>query len=247
MHDLIRINSNSERHTVSGRELHEFLEVGTEYSKWMTRMSEYGFAENVDFQVIVKSDENSTGGRPSTDHQLTIDMAKEISMIQRTDKGKQARQYFLEVERQLKNPRPMSQLEIMHQMTGALIEQDRILKQHQQQLESVTEQLQEIRDNAVYVPDNWRKDINGMVKRAAFKVGGTAYSDIRTESYALLESRAHCDLKRLVTNLKTRKQQSGARKTEVDAVCNMDVIESDPRLREVYTGICKELTLKYGG
>jgi hypothetical protein len=154
---------------------------------------------------------------------------------------------LIEMAMRSQQRKPMSQLEIMHQMLGAQIEQDRVLKQHQQQLESVTEQLQEIRDNAVYVPDNWRKDINGMVKRAAFRVGGTAYSDIRSESYALLESRAHCDLKRLVTNLRTRKQQAGARKTDVDSICNMDVIESDPRLREVYTGICKELSVKYGG
>lgn len=151
------------------------------------------------------------------------------------------------IEMAMRSPRALSPLEIMHQMTGALIEQDRQLKQQQQQLASVTEQIQEIRETAVYVPDNWRKDINSMIKRLAFKVGGTAYSDIRTESYTLLEDRAHCDLKRLVTNLRTRKYQAGARKSDVDAVCNMDVIESEPRLREVYTGICKELSVKYGG
>lgn len=104
--ELIKIakdeNGNS---VVSGRDLHEFLEVNTQYTKWFNRMAEYGFTENVDFAVIVKNvyDEKVFGGvRKITDHAMTLDMAKEISMIQRTDKGKQARQYFIEVEKAFK-------------------------------------------------------------------------------------------------------------------------------------------------
>ena len=104
MSNLITINYDNDRQTVGGRMLHEFLEVGTEYAKWITRMCEYGFVENVDFAVIVKNDENPQGGRPSTDHQLTIEMAKEICMLQRTEKGKQARQYFIELEKKWNSP-----------------------------------------------------------------------------------------------------------------------------------------------
>ena len=105
MNDLLKIevNSNQEQ-TVSGRELHMFLGVGTEYAKWFSRMCEYGFEENKDFIVIVKNDENSKGGRPSTDHIMKLDMAKELCMLARNDKGKQARQYFLEVEREWNSP-----------------------------------------------------------------------------------------------------------------------------------------------
>ena len=85
--------------TVSGRELHEFLEIKTEYAKWISRMIEYGFIENQDFRVIVKNDKNPKGGRPSADHEIKIDMAKEITMIQRNEKGKQARRYFIQVEK----------------------------------------------------------------------------------------------------------------------------------------------------
>lgn len=104
MNEIIPINYENDRQTVSGRSLHEFLEVGTEYAKWISRMFEYGFSENADFVVIVKSDENPLGGRPSTDHQLTIEMAKEICMLQRNDKGKQARQYFIELEKKWNSP-----------------------------------------------------------------------------------------------------------------------------------------------
>lgn len=104
--ELIKITTNENgEQLVSGRELHEFLEVGTQYTKWFDRMTEYGFAENVDFAVIVKNDYDETafgGTRKITDHAMTLDMAKEISMIQRTEKGKQARQYFIEVEKEYK-------------------------------------------------------------------------------------------------------------------------------------------------
>lgn len=102
MNELIKINyDNADRPTVSGRELYEALKVETPYKKWFDRMTEYGFSENSDFWTILSE---STGGRPATDHQLTIPMAKELCMLQRTDKGKQMRQYFIAVEEQWNSP-----------------------------------------------------------------------------------------------------------------------------------------------
>ena len=103
MNELLKINYDNDRITLSARELHEFLEIGTEFAKWMQRMCEYGFTENQDYRVFVKNDDKSKG-RPSTDYEITLDMAKEIAMIQRNEKGKQARQYFIEVEKQWNSP-----------------------------------------------------------------------------------------------------------------------------------------------
>lgn len=89
------------RQLVSGRDLHEFLEVDSNYTTWFKRMTDYGFNEDIDFIPFL---EESTGGRPSQDHQLTIEMAKEISMLQRTEKGKQARQYFIQLEKAWNSP-----------------------------------------------------------------------------------------------------------------------------------------------
>ena len=98
--ELIKITQDDNGNSVvSGRDLHDFLEVGTPYDKWFPRMCEYGFSEEIDFSTFLSE---STGGRPRTDHALTLDMAKEISMIQRTEKGKQARRYFIEVEKAYK-------------------------------------------------------------------------------------------------------------------------------------------------
>lgn len=102
MNDLLRIDVNeNQEQTVSGRELHMFLGIETPYTMWIERMIEYGFSEGKDFLTKMLE---STGGRPSTDHIMTLDMAKEICMLARNEKGKQARQYFLEVERRWNSP-----------------------------------------------------------------------------------------------------------------------------------------------
>lgn len=102
MNPLINITQNDHNESVvSGRELHEFLEVKTPYHIWFERMTEYGFTENVDF-IGFEQKSSKLGGRPSVDHALKLDMAKEISMIQRTAKGKEARQYFIQVEKEYK-------------------------------------------------------------------------------------------------------------------------------------------------
>lgn len=108
MNELIRVNINEEQQqVVSGRELHGFLKIETPYSKWFQRMKEYGFTENVDFcvmDIFVQDDTAFGGHRKIIDHAITIDMAKELCMIQRTEKGKQARQYFIQIEKQWNSP-----------------------------------------------------------------------------------------------------------------------------------------------
>lgn len=107
LNNLIPVSyENPERPTVSGRELHDFLNIETPYAKWFNRMTEYGFTEGEDYaEVLDKIVQNpKEGGRPATDHQLTIPMAKELCMIQRNERGKQARQYFLAIEAQWNSP-----------------------------------------------------------------------------------------------------------------------------------------------
>ena len=104
MNQLIKITQNENNESVvSGRELHKFLEVKTRYSIWFDRMVEYGFAENIDYVALVQKRTTAQGNQTEyIDHALKLDMAKEISMIQRTAKGKEARQYFIQVEKEFK-------------------------------------------------------------------------------------------------------------------------------------------------
>ncbi len=105
MTNLIPINyENPERPTVSGRELYAFLDVNTPYKQWFDRMAEYGFDEGKDYCTILCDRSDGLAGKPRTDHQLTIPMAKEIAMIQRNERGKIARQYFIKIEEQWNSP-----------------------------------------------------------------------------------------------------------------------------------------------
>lgn len=101
MDSLIKVSYDNDQPTVSARELHDFLEVKTAYKDWFPRMCDYGFSEGIDFCSFLSE---SHGGRPAQDAQLTIDMAKEICMLQRNDRGKQARKYFLELEKDWNSP-----------------------------------------------------------------------------------------------------------------------------------------------
>lgn len=101
MNQLIKITQNENNDSVvSGRELHDFLEVSERYSTWFERMVKYGFEENVDFVGCKVF--NTLAKQELQDHALKLEMAKEISMIQRTAKGKEARQYFIQVEKAFK-------------------------------------------------------------------------------------------------------------------------------------------------
>lgn len=126
MNELINITLNdSHEPVVSGRKLHEALEVKTPYDKWFPRMTEYGFTENEDFSTFLSQ---STGGRRATDHVIKLDMAKEIAMIQRTDKGKEVRQYFIQIEKDFNSPEKI--------MARALLMADRKVNKLEAQIEA---------------------------------------------------------------------------------------------------------------
>jgi phage anti-repressor protein len=114
MNELISINYDEKRPTVSGRELHAFLDVETPYHKWFSRMCEYGFSEDRDFWTFLSE---SIGGRPATEHSISIPMAKEICMLQRSAKGKECREYFISCEESWNSPEKIMEraMQIAHQ------------------------------------------------------------------------------------------------------------------------------------
>jgi len=101
MKELIKVTENENGEgVVSARELHAFLEVGTHFKDWVVRrIQEYGFQEDRDFSSFLSE---SPGGRPSKEYAITLDMAKELSMVERTEKGRQARRYFIACEKKLR-------------------------------------------------------------------------------------------------------------------------------------------------
>lgn len=101
MADLIPIVERDGKATVNARDLHAFLEVGTAFKDWIARrVEDYGFSDGKDFCSFLSE---SSGGRPAKEYALTLDMAKELAMVERNEKGKQARSYFIECERRAKS------------------------------------------------------------------------------------------------------------------------------------------------
>ncbi|MFM0675530.1 phage antirepressor KilAC domain-containing protein [Streptococcus suis] len=126
MHEIINVSVNDNQEpVVSGRQLHEALGVQSRYTTWFERMTEYGFVEGQDFLPNLGK---STGGRQAVDHIIKLDMAKEIAMIQRSDRGKQVRQYFIQIEKDFNSPEKI--------MARALLLADKKVHQLEAQIEA---------------------------------------------------------------------------------------------------------------
>ena len=174
--ELIKIIERDGRQLVSGRELHEFLEIRTKYKDWFRRMVEYGFEEESDFIRVAQKRATNNLKNPVTtviDHAISIDMAKEISMIQRTEKGKAARQYFINCEKKLKEVKKLSPMELMELQFKAL-------KEHEEkiiQVENKVDKLEE--DMPLFQIDC--KEIQALVRKKGIEaLGGyrsIAYND----------------------------------------------------------------------
>ena len=165
--ELIKIIEREGRQLVSGRELHEFLEIRTKYKDWFRRMVEYGFEEEIDFIRVAQKRATNNLKNPVTtviDHAISIDMAKEISMIQRTEKGKIARQYFINCEKKLKEVKKLSPMELMELQFIALKEQ----KEKIIQVENKVDKLEE--DMPLFQIDC--KEIQALVRKKGIEVLG---------------------------------------------------------------------------
>lgn len=146
MNELIKVHyDNADRPTVSGRELYDALEVKTAYKDWFPRMCEYGFSEGKDYCSFLSDRSDGKAGKPRTDHQITIPMAKELCMLQRTEKGKQMRQYFIAVEEQWNSPDAI--------MARALQLSNAKLKQLQVTVSELTVENQIMKPKAEYFDD----------------------------------------------------------------------------------------------
>lgn len=148
MNELIKVTTNENGdQLVSGRGLHEFLEVTERYSSWFERMLKYGFSENVDFVGCKVF--NALAKQELQDHALILDMAKEISMIQRSEKGKQARQYFIRIEREHKQFKmPTDPMEVLELTFAAQ-------KQANEKLDKVDNRVTDLEENVTIDPGDY--------------------------------------------------------------------------------------------
>lgn len=170
MNSLIQIHYDSADHpTVLGRELHEALGVKEKYADWFKRMCEYGFSEGKDFCSFLsdssfsEKSEKPKGGRPSTDHQLTIPMAKELCMLQRSEKGKMFRQYFIQIEEAWNSPEMV--------MKRALEYANQKAKELQLQVNALTVDNEIMRPKAEYFDELVDRNLLTGIRETAGELG----------------------------------------------------------------------------
>ena len=133
--EMIKVSYENDRPTVLASDLHDFLEVQTAFKDWFPRMCDYGFTDGQDYCSFLSVRSDGLPGRQKRDAQLTIEMAKEICMLQRNDKGKKARQYFIELEKKWNDP------------TFVMA---RALKVADQQIKVMTQQIAEMKPKAEF-------------------------------------------------------------------------------------------------
>lgn len=133
--NLIPVNvTKSDEQFVSGRDLHQFLEINTRYNDWFKRMCEYGFIENLDYIAITQKRVTAQGNETKqTDHNLSIEMAKQLCMLARNEKGREAREYFIEVEKEWNSPEKVMS-RALKIANNVINEQKVIIAQQEQQI-----------------------------------------------------------------------------------------------------------------
>lgn len=228
---------------VYGSELHEVLGVKSRYREWIDRrLLDIDAVENEDFQAAEFS---APSGQTKKDHIIKLDTAKEMAMLERNEKGKQVRRYFIQVEKKYKAASLATQ-ELSPQlqvMINLEIEQ----KRQAEKLEHVEERIESIREVVAIDTTSWRDDTGRILRKIGMECGDSkSYQDVRGESYQLLEKRMGVNVKQRLTNKRRRMADEGVCKSRRDKLNYLDVIADDKKLIEGYTAIVKELAIKYG-
>lgn len=228
---------------VYGSELHEVLGVKSRYREWIDRrLSDIDALENEDFQAAEIS---APSGQTKKDHIIKLDTAKEMAMLERNEKGKQVRRYFIQIEKKYKCAK--SSLADLSPQLQLLINMEMKQKEHDQKLEELDNKVDSIKEVVALRPNAWRKESSTIINKIAQKLGGYEHIKlIREESYRILEERMHVALGVRLANKKKTNALNGMCKSKLDKLNQLDVIADDPKLIEGYIAIIKEMAIKYG-
>ena len=211
MQELIKIkNDENGNQIVSARELHDFLEVQTKFNDWFNaRVKKYKFEENQDFVTLTEKKVTAQGNVSEyKDYAITIDMAKELSMVENNNKGSQARKYFIKCEKAFKenvqalNTSELSpELQMFGNLYKAIANQELEQKKLKADIEDNKKALQGIRDIVALTPNAWRKDTASLISKIAMKLGGFEHiKNVREESYKILNETYRVNIKQRLLN-----------------------------------------------
>ena len=228
---------------VYGSELHEVLGVKSRYREWIDRrLLDIDAVENEDFQAAEIS---APSGQTKKEYIIKLDTAKEMAMLERNEKGKQVRRYFIQVEKKYKSASLATQ-ELSPQLQ-VMIQLELEQKRQAEKLEHVESRIESIREVVAIDTTSWRDDTGRILRKIGMECGDNkSYQDVRAESYQLLEKRMGVNVKQRLTNKRRRMADEGVCKSKRDKLNYLDVIADDKKLIEGYIAIVKELAIKYG-
>lgn len=247
----IALDIDSEGMTTA-KKLYAFLELNpSNYSKWCkTNITENEFAtENEDYWAFVLNDERNFNPNPTTDYRLTAHFAKKLSLKGNGEKAEQAREYFTTIEERVKekaiqHSNLSPQLKLFQQMFEAVAAQEQAAREAKELAQKAVTTTDNIKEAVLPITDNWREEIVKKI-RLIQRSCGADFQYLNTEMYSELERRAGCDLSTRLRNKRQRMSESGCRKTDINNTRKLDVIEEDKKLREIYSKIVSEYTIKY--
>lgn len=187
---------------VYGTELHAVLKVKTAYKDWSERrLFDIDAVENKDYQVLLKNEQNSNGGRPQKEHIIKLDTAKEMAMLERNDIGKSVRKYFIKVEERYKEQvieknQLSPQLQLMNMLVESINKQELEQKRQAEKIEKLEETTQKQNETIKIVKDNFNKRYYNIgliigALRAELESGSVAMED----AYNLLTDRVKNSLR----------------------------------------------------
>lgn len=235
----------------TARNLYNFLELAQgQFSRWAKiNITENEFAtENEDwwgFDINVE-------GNVVKDYKLTAHFAKKLSVKGNSEKAEQAREYFATVEERVKQKaidltQLSPELQMFNKIFQSVAAQQLEQKRQAEKIAEVENRVDSIREVVSLDTTSWREDTGKILKKIGTSLGGgQAYSQVRNESYELLNKRFGVNLKQRLTNKRRRMADEGASKSQRDKLSCVDIIASDKKLIEGYTAIVKEMAIYYG-
>lgn len=246
----IALDIDSEGMTTA-RKLYAFLELDNRnYSRWCkSNITENEFAEeNVDYWAFVINEE--WGGQATTDYKLTAHFAKKLSMKGNGEKAEQAREYFSLVEEKVKQTvidrsQLSPQLQLMNMLVENMNRAEIEQKRQAQQIAKVEQTVDTIKEIFTEPIGDWKAEINARVREISIK-SGTDYQSLYSQLYGELETTAHCSLKRLQDNKRSRMEKAGNTKTAIkDGTTKIAIIYEKPQMKAIFEGIVKRYAMKY--
>lgn len=248
----VALDIDSEGMTTA-KKLYEFLELNpSNYSKWCkSNIVGNQFAtENEDYWVFVLKEENSLGGRPTTDYKLTAHFAKKLSVKGNSEKAEQAREYFTTVEEKVKQKaidisQLSPELKMFNTIFQSVAQQQLEQKRQAEQINKVEQTVDNMKEIFTEPIGDWKAEINSRVREISIK-SNIDYQTLYNQLYGELETTAHCSLKRLQDNKKKRMEKAGNTKTAIkQETIKIAIIYEKPQLKAIFENIVKKYAMSY--